>query len=407
MPPTKRFLSAILAGSALLTAGSLAFAAGNAGFSDVPASVWYADAVQYVSTNNLMSGTSASRFEPETNTSRAMLAAILYRAAGSPPVSGDDSFRDTSTGAWYSDAVNWAFSTGVVSGYGDGRFGTNDPVSREQMASILWRWRGSPEAGSINAFADAEQISDWASDAVNWARSTGVMSGRTGNRFDPKAYATRAEVASVLRGALTQAGANGTAPAEPTSPPETQKPRILIAYFTRANNVQYDNSVDAVSRASLVVRDGELVGNNGIIAQYIQEEVGGDLFSIERAEPYPLDYDENVAEANDEQDQDARPALKNRLENLSDYDIIFLGTPNWWGDMPMPMYTFLDEYDFSGKTIVPFNTHRGSGFRSLIESIAEAEPNAEVIRDGFSVYGEDLEEQRQAVKDWIDGLNIR
>ena len=75
--------------------------------------------------------------------------------------------------------------------------------------------------------------------------------------------------------------------------------------------------------------------------------------------------------------------------------------------MPMPMYTFLDEYDFSGKTIVPFNTHRGSGFRSLIESIAEAEPNAEVIRDGFSVYGEDLEEQRQAVKDWIDGLNIR
>ena len=171
--------------------------------------------------------------------------------------------------------------------------------------------------------------------------------------------------------------------------------------------MQYDNSVDAVSRASLVVRDGELVGNNGIIAQYIQEEVSGDLFSIERAEPYPLDYDENVAEANGEQDQDARPALKNRLENLSDYDIIFLGTPNWWGDMPMPMYTFLDEYDFSGKTIVPFNTHRGSGFRSLIESIAEAEPNAEVIRDGFSVYGENLEEQRQAVKDWIDGLNIR
>lgn len=172
----------------------------DTGFSDVKADAWYADAVKYCVEQSLMSGTSANMFSPNVPTSRAMLATILYRMEGSPKATGTSGFSDVAQDTWYTDAVTWAALNEIVSGYGFGSFGVNDPVTREQIATILWRYSGSPDAGSdASAFSDAADISAYAAGAVNWARSIGLISGKPGNLFDPKGNATRAEVATILR----------------------------------------------------------------------------------------------------------------------------------------------------------------------------------------------------------------
>lgn len=114
---------------------------------------------------------------------------------------------------------------------------------------------------------------------------------------------------------------------------------------------------DAVAGASIVVRDGEILGNVEYMARTIQQAVGGDLLRIETAEEYPLEHEALVDFAAEEQEAGARPALATQIENLGQYDTIFLGYPNWWGDMPQALYTFLESYDLSGKTIIPFCPH--------------------------------------------------
>ena len=136
---------------------------------------------------------------------------------------------------------------------------------------------------------------------------------------------------------------------------------ILIAYFSVPEDVDTDGA-DAIAGASIVVKDGEKLGNVQYIAQTIQETIGGDLFRIETVQEYPLDHETLVNQASDEQAADARPELASHIENPEQYDTIILGYPNWWGNMPQPLYTFLEEYDFSGKTIIPFCPHGGSGF---------------------------------------------
>ena len=150
----------------------------DTGYADVDAGSWYAQAVEYVRDNGLMSGTSDNQFSPGGTMTRAMLAQTLYRAAGSPAVSGSDAFTDTQANAWYADAVLWATQEGIISGYGGGLFGTNDPVSREQIAVILWRDAGSPAAQAGTPFADEGSIASWAGQAVDWAQSSGILSGR-------------------------------------------------------------------------------------------------------------------------------------------------------------------------------------------------------------------------------------
>ena len=105
-----------------------------------------------------------------------------------------------------------------------------------------------------------------------------------------------------------------------------------------------------------------------------------------------------------EQDREERPVLTTHIDNLDDYDVIFIGYPNWWYDMPMAMYTFFEEHDFGGKTIIPFNTHRGSRFSSTIETIQELEPEATVIEDGFTFPGDDAAEAAGDVAEWLEGL---
>lgn len=183
----------------------------------------------------------------------------------------------------------------------------------------------------------------------------------------------------------------------------TDNENILIAYFSVPENVDTDG-IDANSGASIVVKNKDVLGNMQYMAMTIQEAIGGELFRIETTEEYPLEHETLVNQAKEEQNEDARPELATHIENVEQYDIIFLGYPNWWGDMPQPLYTFLEEYDFSGKTIIPFNSHGGSGFSNTIEEIKKLQPNATVRDDGLSISRNDVAESEQEIADWVKGF---
>lgn len=177
---------------------------------------------------------------------------------------------------------------------------------------------------------------------------------------------------------------------------------ILIAYFS----VMETDGVDTVSGASRVAVNGEALGNNEYIAQIIQHETGGDLFPIETVQEYPDTHDPLLEFAYNEKADNARPKLATQIENLDSYDVIFLGFPNWNADLPMPLYTFLEAYDFSGKTIIPFTTHGGSGFSRTIQTISELQPDATVLSDGLSIYRDSVPEAESEVVNWVNDLNL-
>lgn len=175
-------------------------------FTDVKESDWFYDDVMFVYGNGLMSGTSATTFEPNANTTRAQIAAIFYRLDGSPAVEGRNNYTDVEYGpgtAWYYDAATWAQQSGVMSGYGNDLFGPNDPVTRQQLAVTFYnyaKYKGYDvtAAGDLSGFADAGEISPWAQDAMKWAVGIGLMNGKGGGILDPQGTATRAEVAAML-----------------------------------------------------------------------------------------------------------------------------------------------------------------------------------------------------------------
>ena len=183
----------------------------------------------------------------------------------------------------------------------------------------------------------------------------------------------------------------------------TDNENILIAYFSVPENVDTDG-IDANSGASIVVKNKDVLGNMQYMAMIIQDAIGGELFRIETTEEYPLEHETLVNQAKEEQNEEVRPELATHIENVEQYDIIFLGYPNWWGDMPQPLYTFLEEYDFSGKTIIPFNSHGGSGFSNTIEEIKKLQPNATVRDDGLSISRNDVADSAQEITDWAKGL---
>lgn len=148
------------------------------------------------------------------------------------------------------------------------------------------------------------------------------------------------------------------------------------------------------------------MGNNQYIAQLIQQETGGELFRIETVQEYPGSHDPLLEFAYNERAEDARPELATQIEDLDNYDVIFLGYPNWNADLPMPLYTFLEEYDFSGKTLIPFTTHGGSGFSRTIQAIQKLQPGATVIEDGLSISRNSVSAAQGDVTEWVAGLNL-
>ncbi len=169
-------------------------------FTDVAADIWYRNAVEFAYTNKLFSGVSATEFGPNVTMNRAMLVTVLHKMAGNPEAdSAATAFGDVPSGKYYSDAVKWAVSKGLVSGYSDGNFGPSDPITRQQLAFILWNYSGKPEAEKALTNSDAGNISSYAKEAMQWAVENGVMSGRANGQLDPKGAATRAEVAQMFK----------------------------------------------------------------------------------------------------------------------------------------------------------------------------------------------------------------
>lgn len=180
-----------------------------------------------------------------------------------------------------------------------------------------------------------------------------------------------------------------------------KKDKILVAYF----GVPETDGVDAVAGASRAIVDGELFGNTEYIAKVIQEATGGDLFIIKTAHQYPGTHKELIDFAKKEIDTKARPKLSTHINNLNEYDVIFIGFPNWWYDMPMPIYTFFEEYDFSGKTIIPFCTHGGSRFSDALKTIADLEKEATVIR-GLPISRDNIAEAKPSVLTWLQTIGM-
>lgn len=206
-----------------------------------------------------------------------------------------------------------------------------------------------------------------------------------------------------------QAGDETDAPTEEATGSDSEQgdsaaasSNILIAYFS----VPETDGVDAVAGASRVVVDGEVLGNTQYIAQLIQQQTGGDLFRIETVQEYPGSHDPLLEFAYNERAEGARPELAAQMENLDSYDIIFLGYPNWNADLPMPLYTLLEQTDLSGKTIVPFTTHGGSGFSRTIQTILELQPNVTVISDGLSISRNSVAQAESDVASWVSGLGL-
>ena len=170
---------------------------------------------------------------------------------------------------------------------------------------------------------------------------------------------------------------------------------ILVAYFSRADE---NYNVGVVK-----------VGNTQILAEYIAEQVGADSFHIETVTPYPADYDDCCDVAKQELADKARSEISGSVENMDSYDIVFLGYPIWWGDMPMAVYTFMESYDFSDKVIIPFNTHEGSGASGTYSKIKSALPNAQVL-DGMAIQGKTAQafnsDTQQTVRSWLDRLGF-
>ena len=169
------------------------------GYTDLNMGEWYHDGIHYCLDEGLMDGVDAGMFAPNATTSRAMIVTILWRLQGSPEVEATETFTDVSPDAWYAKAIAWAVAEGVADGYGEGLFGPNDAITREQLAAMLWRYAARPESeGGLSAFADGAETSAWAQQAVSWAVSLGLINGVDSDRLDPKGQATRAQTATIL-----------------------------------------------------------------------------------------------------------------------------------------------------------------------------------------------------------------
>ena len=403
------FLSLALVLAIALGVGiSACSAEASASYSDVSADAWYAEAVAYCQENGLMDGTGEDTFSPEGIMTRAMVVTVLYRRAGSPAVTGTPQFADAAAGAWYSDAVVWADASALMQGYGNGLFGTNDPVTREQLAAVLYRQAGSPQVEAGEAFADEGSVAAYALDAVRWARAEGILNGSTGNRFLPKDNATRAQVAQVMmnvakaeqpdvapspapsEGPVGGGSAGGgpigggsvtPAPTPTPAPNPDEHSRVLVAYFSATGNTK------------------------GIAEKVAASLPNAGLHEIVPEEPYTaadLNYNTDCRANREQNDPNARPAISGEVEDWDSYDVVFLGYPIWWGTPPKIMYTFLESYDFAGKTVIPFCTSGSSGYNdSGIKALAGSGVEWITGRRFSSSASQDT------VKAWVDELDLK
>ena len=182
---------------------------------------------------------------------------------------------------------------------------------------------------------------------------------------------------------------------------QSAKGKSLVVYFS----VPETDGVDASSGASRLVSNGKVMGNTQYIASVISEATGSDLFEIKTVHTYPGSHKALIDAAKVEIDNNARPKLATHIQNLNDYDVVFIGFPNWWYNMPMPLYSFFDEYDFGGKTVIPFCTHGGSRFSDAIKTIREMEKGATVL-DGYAIARDHVSSSKDGIQNWLKKIGM-
>lgn len=186
-----------------------------------------------------------------------------------------------------------------------------------------------------------------------------------------------------------------------TEQSKDEKSKILVAYFSWADNAIIEGEVDAVASPSVTSP-----GNVAQLASWVQEETGGDLFSIQVTEPYSSDWDECLDRANQERSENARPELKETVENMDDYEVVFLGYPNWWYGAPMALLSFIEENDLSNKQIYLFCSHGTGGLAGSVEDIESVLPDNVTLSDNvFDVYEEDASASESDILEWLSELN--
>lgn len=269
----------------------------SAGFSDVDSGAWYAGAVDYVREHGLMEGVGEGRFDPEGSLTRAMLVTVLWRQAGQPVVNYLMRFSDVDGGQWYTEAIRWAAGNRLVGGYGNGLFGTGDPITQEHLSLILQRITDEPVTDGIPGFDGSSRP------------------------------ATRAQAAAAVMNC-------GTLGADP------QANRILVAYFSATGSTR-----------GVAEHIADIVGAD--LFEIVPEKpyTGADL-------DY---RDASSRASREQDDPAARPAIHGEVEDMGQYGVVFLGYPIWHGQAPKIISTFLEGCDLSGKTVIPFCTSGGSG----------------------------------------------
>ena len=170
--------------------------------------------------------------------------------------------------------------------------------------------------------------------------------------------------------------------------------KSLIAYFSRKGNNYVDGSIVNLP-----------IGNTEVVAKKIQELTGSDMFEIKTVKSYPEDYTETTNVAKEELSNNSRPELTEIVDDMDSYDVIYIGYPNWYGTMPMAVFTFLESYDFSGKTIIPYCTHEGSGLGQSVKDIKKLCPNSRVL-DGLAIKGGSVNRNQNDVSAWLHKLGI-
>lgn len=177
--------------------------------------------------------------------------------------------------------------------------------------------------------------------------------------------------------------------------------KILVAYFSEP----LPDGTDANTSASRLVVNGKVSGNVEYLAQLIQQNTGADMVRIQTSTPYPANYESLAAQANQERQNGVHPQLSTDIKNFADYDVVFVGYPIWWYQMPMPMYSFFDKYDFKGKTLIPFSSHGGSGWSGSLDVIKNLEPEATMVT-GFSVSRTQTASSSDNVRSWLERIGI-
>ena len=322
-------------------------------FDDVPSDSWYSEAVKYVHENNVMNGFSQNEFRPDSILNRGQLAAILYRAEGSPQIEGNYSFSDVSSSSYYADAASCVNEKGIMLGYADGTFHGDEPVTHQQAITILWRCDGCPQSLNESNFEDANEVSNYAISAVNWAWSMDFLDCFQHNsekHLYPTGGSSRAEIACVLY--------------------EWLKWHDVQEYFRQRNNLilyfsldENDNQVGYLPDTETITIEGEVYDAPKLWAKMICDYIGGDVVSIRTTETYvPLD----ISSFSDEEEYEnvtlsisegkTSPQLSTMIDGFDNYEYIFMVYPLWYLmplRLPEPFYTLFHTYNFMGKKVIP------------------------------------------------------